>query len=133
MENAMKSWFKVKVVVMGMLCVMLLSPAGLSAAGNANIGGYAANGSITWYYSERYVTNPTAAGPEVAFYQLSESTPLFLYLGTHDCNRNGAGPMYRQYIGHWRPVHYYEFTTKFCLWTYSSSGSGSFNGNLAWD
>lgn len=128
----MKSWFKVKAVVMGLLCAMLLSPAGVSAAGNENIGGYA-TGSITFYYSARNVTNPSSPGPEVAFYQISESSSIRLFLGTHNCDRTGAGPMYEQYIGIWRPVHYYGSPATFCLWTYSASGSGSFNGNLAWD
>lgn len=124
---------KLKAAVICLSCVMLLTPAGVSASGYQNIGGTAIYQSITWYYTRRYVTNPATPGPEVAFYQLSESSAMRLFLGTHDCAQGGAGPMYEQFIGSWEPVHYYSSPTSFCLWTYSAAGSGTFNGDLAWD
>ena len=129
----MRSRLKLKASIICLICAVLLTPATVYASGYQNISGTATNGTITWFYSPRTVTNPAAAGPEVAFYQYSESSYMRLFLGTHDCSQGGAGPMYEQYIGSWQPVHYYSSPTTFCLWSYSLDGSGSFNGDLAWD
>lgn len=129
----MKFRFLLKASVVCLLCGMLLAPAGVFAAGYQDTGGTATYQVITWYYTHRTVTDPSTPGPEVAFYEYSESNPITLFLGTHDCSQGGAGPMYQQSIGYWNPVHYYDYPTTFCLWTYSSSGSGSFSGEIGWD
>jgi|GEM_PF-3135263 len=115
-----------------LLCVAILAPAsGALASGYENIGGFAWSGDVEFYPTERWVTNPATPGPEVAFNQFTGNPGLFL--GTHDCNENG-GPMYKQSFGYWEPVGYYSTApVKFCLFTYSTSGAGNFNGDLAWD
>jgi hypothetical protein len=120
-------------LLLALSCAIALAPVGVFASGYENIGGYASYQQILWYYNPRYVTYPPTPGPEVAFIQYSETSTIRLFLGTHNCSRGDAGPIYEQFIGSWRPVRYYSSPTVFCMLTYSASGSGSFNGDLAWD
>lgn len=110
---------------------LLMLPIGAHAAGSSWISGSATDGAITWYYTSRYVSNPSTPGPEVAF---NKSTgPGGLMLGTHNCGGGGAGPYYLQSTGSWQPVRFYSVPQSFCMLSVSNSGSGSFSGTLAWD
>lgn len=121
----------IKALIAIVLCLAVMSPTGVSAAGYEPIGGYATSAQVTWYTNPRYISNPATPGPEVAFYQTSGNPGLFL--GKHNCSRGAAGPMYKQSIGSWQPVGYYSSPDTFCLFTYSNSGSGNFAGDLNWD
>lgn len=120
---------RVKALIAIALSAAILSPAGVSAAGYENIGGYAGPSTI-FYTTPRDVTDASVPGPEVAFYQYSG--PAGLFLGTHNCAYSG-GPMYKQSIGSWQPVGYHNDDDTFCLFSFSNSGAGDFNGDLAWD
>lgn len=125
----MKTRFKAPLAVL--LCAAVLSPAGVSAAGYENIGGYAGP-QATFYDSRRRVDNPATPGPEVAFYQTGGNPGLFL--GAWGCPGGWAGgPMYKQSVGSWQPVAYSSEKMTFCIFTYSNSGPGDFWGDLAWD
>lgn len=122
---------RITTLIAALLCLAVLSPAGVSAAGYQNIGGYAGP-STEFFTTRRYISNPSSPGPEVAFYQYSG--PAGLFLGTWGCPGGaGGGPMYKQSIGSWQPVGYYSSPDSFCLFSYSNSGSGNFNGDLSWD
>lgn len=80
------------------------------------------------------MTNPQAAGAEVAFKQSTGYAGL--YLGAWGCPGGWpGGPLYEMAHGAWRDVAYFDqnSTTKFCLFTYNGNGSGSFSGDLNWD
>jgi hypothetical protein len=124
---------KPHLLLLVLACAIALGPVSVFASGYENIGGYASYGQILWYYNDRYVSYPPTPGPEVAFVQYSETSPIRLFLGTHNCSRGDAGPIYEQYIGSWQPVRYYSSLTVFCMLTVTASGAGNFNGDLAWD
>ncbi len=69
---------RIKALVAVLLCVALLAPAGVSAAGYENIGG-AVHG-IYYYGNPREITNPSSPGAEVAFKQYSGG---YVELGIH--------------------------------------------------
>lgn len=117
--------------IVAFIAVLLAPAQGAFAAGSEFIGGFATDANVTWYYTPRLITNPSSPGPEVAFNQASGNPGLFL--GKHDCYQGGGGPIYKQAIGSWQPVAYTATPMTFCLFTFSNSGPGSFNGNLAWD
>ncbi|MGC4190326.1 MAG: hypothetical protein QM589_03720 [Thermomicrobiales bacterium] len=61
------------------------------------------------------------------------SGPAGLFLGIHDCNGGGGGPVYPQSVGTWQPVAYTNYNITFCLLSYSNDGSGTFTGTLDWN
>ena len=123
---------KSHLLLLALACAIALAPTGVFSSGYENIGGYAFQ-QVTFYYTQRYVTYPPTPGPEVAFKQYWESSPMRLFLGTHNCMGGGSGPIYEQFIGLWQPVRYYSSPTVFCMFTVTASGAGNFNGDLAWD
>lgn len=109
------------------------------AAGYVNIGGQATGGTRIYYTSARTVTNPAAAGADVAFKKYSKySGPAGLQMGTWKCPGKGGGGTgeYNMATNTFRtvaPDRYFAPGTDFCIYTNSYSGSGSFNGDLNWD
>lgn len=120
-----------------LLCLPLLAPTDSAAApsqtlaGYEAIGGYATTSGLTFYYNPRYITDASTPGPEVAFYQRSGMSRLFL--GIHRCNGIGDGPIYEQVMNTWQPVSYVATEIEFCLLTYTTTVPGNFTGDLAWD
>ena len=127
MTRRFARWMVIGLFVLGL--AFQASPA--AASGSAGISGSATQGKVTFFYSGRSVTNPSSPGPEVAF--LMSGGPSGLNLGIHDCSGGGAGPLYAQYVGTWQPVAYSSLPFYFCVFSYSTSGSGTFSGTLAYD
>ena len=136
----MKTRFRMVIatLVLGVLVApmsTLFAPAQVAATGSVPTSASATAGQITWYYKDRPVTNPQLAGPEVAFYQSSGISGVFL--GTHNCSQGDAGPIYPQYNGTVQPVRYYPieeyvFPVTFCVLSYANV-SGDIYGTLYWD
>lgn len=123
---------RIKTVFAILLCAVMLAPTGLaSAGGSESTSGYA-DGGAKFYKYPRDITNPAAPGAEVAFYQTSGNPGLFL--GAWGCPGGwSGGPMYKQSVGSWQPVHYTTTPVTFCVFTSSNSGPGNFWGVIAWD
>lgn len=113
-----------------MSCVVMLAPAGASAAGTEWTTGWA-EGRVTYYDNPRDVTNPSTPGPEVAF--LTSTGPANLYLGPNDCDENNTQIMRPMTPGVWSPVAYYSSPTTFCVSTLSTTSQGWFSGTIDWD
>lgn len=114
-----------------LLCVAILAPTGTAFATGYESTGGTAYTSIYFHTYPRYISNPASPGPEAAFYQTSGNPGL--YLGKHNCDKTGGGPMYKQSIGSWQPVAYTLTPMTFCLFSYSSSNVGPFAGDINWD
>lgn len=123
-------------VMIVMLSTLALMPImNVQASGYDNIGGYATQGSWGYYGSQRYITDPSADGPDVAFFKYNG--PPGLQLGTWSCPSGGAGTgPYDQALRSWGTVAPHRSLAsgaRFCLFTNSTSGNGNFNGDLNWD
>ncbi len=124
-------------MIAALALITLMPIMNAHAAGYLNIGGQATQGSWIYYTAERYVTDPAAFGADVAFKKYSG--PAGLQMGTWKCPGYGGGGTgeYAMATNYWRtvaPDGYFSGTSgRFCLYTNSSSGSGSFNGDLNWD
>lgn len=120
----MKRFMQTLTLVLGL--AVLLAPLGVGASGYENIGGQ--SGYRVYYGNPRTITNPAAAGPAVAFYQMSSGR---VDLGAHNCN----GTLYQynymeQYS--WKAV--WDTSTPdtvFCLW--HNAAPAGWYGDLNWD
>jgi hypothetical protein len=87
--------------------------------------------ALMQYGTERWVTDPSAPGPEVVFYMDSVSPDLLL--GTWNCVSGYDGPLYNQYQWSYNTVAYFGSPRKFCVVSWGAGSSGSFSGTLYWD
>ena len=124
----MKRFMQTVALVLGL--AVLLAPTGVGATGTEWIGGWA-EGRITYYSTQRTVTNPSLPGPEVAF--LKASGVANLYLGPNNCDSSNIAIMRAQTPGEWSAVAYFSGPTTFCISTASPTNQGTFQGTLAWD
>lgn len=117
------------------LCVafallIALTPA-VSATGSEYTKGEA-SGTVQLYYKDRTISNPGTPGPAVAFRQ--SSGPVGLQLGTHNCSGGSTSTLKDQTPGTWMSVATtLPAGTVFCMRSFSTSGSGFFDGTIAWD
>lgn len=120
---------------MATLCVafalLIAMTPGASATGSQYTSG-SASGSVLYYFNPRTISNPGTPGPAVAFRQ--NAGPVGLQLGTHNCNQANTSTLKDQTPGVWMSVAAtFPAGTVFCMRTFSTSGSGFFDGTIAWD
>ncbi len=130
------SYVRRSVVIVAMAFIAL-APIMNVQAGYENTSGNAYVNYRNYYDSPRYITDPTAPGPDVAFYK--RSGPAGLQLGIWKCPGGGPGGVGESAMvtNAWRALtadrYFVTSGAKFCLFSNSSSGTGPFNGDLNWD
>lgn len=130
----MKGFRLFAVVVLASLAVLAITQTVLAGGGPEYTYGSYINGTVKYYTNSRYVDDPALPGPEVAFYLTTSSASDVLMLGTSHCGSGYDGPIYFQYDdGYYHPVAYFSAPRAFCIVTYGNGGSGSFEGDIAWD
>lgn len=123
--------FLLRSTALVLLFAFTSTPMSVGASGSSYIYGESA-WQTTYYSKSRVVTNPEIPGPEVAFYQYSGSTSL--YLGTHNCNAGALTPFMPQAHGQWKAVANLPANYTFCMRTIHNEGlTRSFDGHLEWD
>lgn len=129
----MKGFRLFAVIVLAGLTLLAIKETVLASGSEPTYGSYI-NGTVKFYNGNpRTVTDPSAPGPEVAFYLDTSSASGILMLGTSYCGNTYDGPIYTQYYHSWQPVAHFPSPRAFCVVTYGNGGSGPFSGTIAWD
>lgn len=125
-----------QILTLSLGLAVVLAPTA-SAAGLQNISG-TLSGNVTYWNTNRIVTNPSTSGWDVAF-RYDAGIPPSMRMGAWNCAAQAfpwGGPYY-QSMGSWSQVVPHlaiASGTRFCLATQDPTlHGGSFNGLLEWD
>ncbi len=123
------------VTLVAMLATLMLPALSAQAAGSNYVYGEA-YGYVIQYNNPRTVTVDTefTSGPSVAHYQ--QSGPGGLRMAAWACRGSGAywDDFYDQEVGYVRRVaDGIPANQQFCVATYSTVGTGNWDGTLYWD